>query len=191
MKTLRLNPNLHIEFDLPLRAALIFPLSHTVQSAASDTPMKMSLFNFICEIYNWQARARLGIGREEEEECMGGIQGMGRVARWGCGKGVSEYARLICSMLARTTTTGRMATVWVFCCFFLLSGNQSVQRFWAPGEPTRHVARCSLSWGRDGESSDFSGHHEAWERKKKLSQQSERGWRGWWWGIIQVRHTWS
>lgn len=41
MKTLWLNPNLHIEFDLPLRAALIFPLSHTVQCTASDTPMEI------------------------------------------------------------------------------------------------------------------------------------------------------
>lgn len=37
IKTLWLSPNLHIEFDLPLRAALIFPLSHMVQCAASDT----------------------------------------------------------------------------------------------------------------------------------------------------------
>lgn len=47
MKTPWLNPTLHIEFDLPLRAALIFPLSHTVQCAASDTPMKISLFDII------------------------------------------------------------------------------------------------------------------------------------------------
>lgn len=92
----------------------------------------------------------------DEKECMGGIQGMGCLAWWGSGKGIGECACLICYMLAQTTTNGRMATVWKF--FIFLSGNQSVQRFWAPGEPTRHVARCSVSWGQDRESSDFSGH---------------------------------
>lgn len=60
MKTLWLNPDLHIEFDLPLRAALIFPLSHTVQRTASDTPMKISLFDFICKFYNGQRERQAG-----------------------------------------------------------------------------------------------------------------------------------
>lgn len=57
MKTPQPNPNIHIEFDLPLRAALIFPLSGTVQCTASDTPMKMSLFDFRCKIYNEAGKA--------------------------------------------------------------------------------------------------------------------------------------
>lgn len=60
MKTLWLNPNLHIEFDLPLRAALIFPLSHTVQCTASDTPMNISLFDFIYGIYDGQKERQAG-----------------------------------------------------------------------------------------------------------------------------------
>lgn len=51
MKTPWLNPNLHIEFDLLLKAALIFPRSHTVQCAASDTPMKISQFDLICKFF--------------------------------------------------------------------------------------------------------------------------------------------
>lgn len=73
----------------------------------------------------------------------------------------SEYASLMGSMSARVAANGRTATVWEFFLFYLffplLSGNQSVQRRWAPGEPTRHVARCSLSCGQDRENSDFSG----------------------------------
>ncbi len=118
MKTLRLNPTLHIEFDPSLRAALIFPLSHTVQCTASDTPMKISLFDLNHKIYNGQ--------REEKAHKKGG-----RGVHWGKGgawldEGVNERATLMSSVFALTTANGRVATVWVF--FLFLSGNQSVQR---------------------------------------------------------------
>lgn len=80
-----------------------------------------------------------------------------------------------------------------FLCllFFFLSGNQSVQRLWAPGEPTRHVARCSLSWGRDRESSDFSRATARHGRGRKnfLSKVVKK--KAGTWGIIQARKTWS
>lgn len=109
MKTLWLNPNLHIEFDLLLKAALIFPLSHTVQCTASDTPMKISLFDLICKFLQWTKRD----GREEEE-CMVGIRRLGCIAWWGYREGVSEYAPLMYFMFARMEANGRMATVREF-----------------------------------------------------------------------------
>lgn len=52
--------NQHIEFDLPLRATMIFPLSHTVQSIVSNTPMKITVsFQLAREIGKvWRRRRR-------------------------------------------------------------------------------------------------------------------------------------
>lgn len=91
MKTLWLNPNLHIEFDLPLRAALIFPLSHTVQCTASDTPMEIEkTVWFHLQNLQW-AKIEAGWEGWEEEERMGGIQGMGLMRVWRGGKWICSF----------------------------------------------------------------------------------------------------
>lgn len=79
--------------------------------------------------------------------------------------------------------TWKQMAEWQQCGrFFFLSGNQSVQRCWAPGEPTRHVARCSLSWGRDGESSDlaltFPGHQRGMGEEEETFSAKWKGEKG-------------
>lgn len=171
MKTLWLNPNLHIEFDLPLRAALIFPLSHTVQCALLTHRWKLVCLISSAKFTTGKEGGRMGM-RRSAWGGIWGIYGLMRVCKWACSFDVLHVARM--------TANGSMATVWVF---FFLSGNQSVQRRWAPGEPTRHVARCSLSWGRDGESSDlaltFPGHHRGMgEEEETFSAKWKEGKRG-------------
>lgn len=116
-------------------------------------------------------------GREKEEEWSAldalGEWGVRLMRVWGRGEWLCSFDAFYVSMQSNKCVGG---------VFLFLSGNQSVQRLWAHGEPTRHVARRSLSWGRHGESSDlaqtFSGHQRGMGAEEETFSAKWKGARG-------------
>lgn len=189
------NRNLHIDLEFPLKAALIFPRPQGPVCCSWCT-LKMNLFDFICKICNGQIERNLR--NEGDKTGRGDFRVWAALLRvWG----ICLYDGVHVCMCGSKWQNHN--TVGVFFLFFL-SGNQSVQRSWAPGEPTRHVDRCFLSWGQDRESSDFSGattrHGKG--RRNFLQKKVERGNRGnhpskadlkwkYWWVLQSSPQSWQ